>query len=238
MVRLPISVLSGTVPVKVLFEAIAKMKTTTRDRRRDQILDVAVQVLVERGYRDTTMLEVARRAAASKETLYAWFGNKTGLFEAVIRRNAEAVQAVLSTHLEDATPPQRVLEDFGRALLALLLGDSAVAINQAAISEAHCDPVLAECLARSGRDATLPAFIGFLKRQCDLGVLRADRPQQAAEDFLGLLLADLQVRRLLGLVPAPEAAEVADRAARASRAFLSLYGTGCGFADPVERCDE
>jgi AcrR family transcriptional regulator len=76
------------------------MKAASRDKRRDEILDVAIEVLSERGYRDASMLEVARRASASKETLYAWFGDKGGLFEAVIRRNAQAVQAVLARHLE------------------------------------------------------------------------------------------------------------------------------------------
>ena len=36
------------------------------------------------------MAAVAERAGSSKETLYAWFGGKQGLFTALIRRQAEA----------------------------------------------------------------------------------------------------------------------------------------------------
>lgn len=201
-----------------------KMKTDSRDRRRDEIMDVAVEILAERGYRDTTMLEVARRAAASKETLYSWFASKAGLFEAVIRRNAEAVQAMLNRHLADDAPVDVVLAEFGSALLDLLLGDNAVAINRAAIAEARSDPTLAECLGRHGREATLPAFLRYLERQETLGALRIDAPGEAAETFLGLLLGDLQVRRLLGLVPPLERAETEARASRAAHAFLWLYG--------------
>jgi AcrR family transcriptional regulator len=46
------------------------------------------ELLVERGYGGTTMAAVAERAGSSKETLYAWFGSKQGLFTAVIRRQA------------------------------------------------------------------------------------------------------------------------------------------------------
>ena len=201
------------------------MATATRDRRRDAIMDIAVDVLADRGYRDTTMLEVAKRASASKETLYSWFGSKRGLFEAVIRRNAETVQDVLAEQLIADARPERVLMAFGQALLSLLLGDSAVAINRAAISEARSDPALADSLAEAGRGATLPAFVGFLEHQRDRGVLSLDAADDAAEQFIGLLVGDLQVQRLLGLLPALQEAEIAARATRAATAFIRLYGT-------------
>ena len=124
-------------------------------------MDAAVAVLSAKGYRDASMLDVARRIGASKETLYHWFGDKRGLYEAVIRRNAEIVQAVLARHLEDDTPAEQALPEFGIALLQLLLGDDAVAINRAAISEARADPMLGKTLAAAGRNTTLPAFRGL-----------------------------------------------------------------------------
>jgi len=199
------------------------MKAASRDKRRDEILKVAVVVLSERGYHNASMLEVARRASASKETLYAWFGDKRGLFEAVIRRNAQAAQAVLAGHLEGDAPVEHVLVDFGRALLQLLLGDSAVAINRAAISEARSDSRLAQILTSAGREATMPSFIRFLELQRKRGALKVEDPSQAAEDFLGLLLGDTQIRRLLGLVAAPKKAQIEARAARAAKNFLRLY---------------
>lgn len=205
------------------------MKASSRDRRRDEILDHAVQVLAERGYRDASMLEIAKRAAASKETLYAWFGDKQGLFEAVIRRNAETVQGVLHGHLESDASPEAALPEFGRVLYALLLGDSAVAINRAAIAEARAEPRLAETLARAGRDATLPAFLRYLEQQQARGTLQLDTtPEEAAEVYLGLLLGDRQVRRLLGRVPAPTKEEIDARATAATRRFLRLYKASKG----------
>ncbi len=201
------------------------MKAASRDRRRNEIMDIAIEVLAERGYRGTSMLEVARRAAASKETLYTWFGDKRGLFEAIIRRNAETVQSVLAGHLEGSAPIEQALTDFGRALLVLLLGDSAVAINRAAIAQAPSDPTLARILANAGREATLPNFIRFIELHRRHGALHFDTATVAAADFLGLLLGDAQVRRLLGLVPVPKKVEIEARSAHAAQAFLSLYAT-------------
>ena len=200
------------------------MKAETREKRRNEILDAALAVLAERGYRDASMLEVARRASASKETLYTWFGDKQGLFDALIRRNAAAVGAVVDRHLECDLPVEQALADFGEALLGLLLGDDAVAINRAAVSEAASDPTLARTLASAGRDSVLPGFVRLLRRHAEQNRLRFADPERAAEDFLGLLLGDAQVRRLLGIAPTPPAAEIAARAAHATRGFLRLYG--------------
>ena len=200
------------------------MKEPDRAGRRDRILDVAVAALAEYGYRDTTMLEVARRASASKETLYAWFGNKPGLFQAVIERNAEAVRDVVEGHLDGNAPVEAALTDFGKALAGLLLGESAVAINRAAISEARTAPILARILSESGREATLPVFIRYLERCRSRGVLDFDDPEEAAETFIGLLLGDAQVRRLLGVTTTPTSARLRTRAKLASRKFLLLYG--------------
>ncbi len=200
------------------------MKEPDRAGRRDRILDVAVAALAEYGYRDTTMLEVARRASASKETLYAWFGNKPGLFQAVIERNAETVRDVVEGHLDGDAPVEAALTDFGKALAGLLLGESAVAINRAAISEARTAPALARILSEAGREATLPVFIRYLERCRSRGVLDFDDPREAAETFIGLLLGDAQVRRLLGAMATPTSDRLRTRAKLASRKFLLLYG--------------
>ena len=200
------------------------MKEPDRAQRRDAILDAATAILREKGYRDTTMLEVARRVSASKETLYAWFGSKSGLFQAVIRRNADTVRTVLQGHLDGDAPVETALTDVGRALAGLLLGDGAVAINRAAISEARSEPVLARILVETGREATLPFFVRYLERCRERNLLDFDDPWEAAETFLGLLLGDKQVRRLLGVVDTPDAGEIETRAGQAAVKFLRLYG--------------
>ena len=47
---------------------------------------------------------------------------------------------------------------------------------------------------------------------------------ETAETFIGILLGDAQVRRLLGVTEAPGAAEIQRRAMLAARRFLLLYG--------------
>lgn len=170
------------------------------------------------------MLEVAQRASASKETLYTWFGDKLGLFEAVIRRNAARTRVAVNGYRDSEVPVESVLTDFGRTLLAVLLDENTVAIDRAAVSEARSAPSLAKSVAKLGRGSTLHTFAAYLEQCRACGVLQIDDVHDAAETFLALLLGDAHTRRLLGLTETPSEASIEDKAERAVRKFLRLYG--------------
>ena len=169
------------------------------------------------------MLEVARRSSASKETLYAWFGDKLGLFEAVMRRNAGLVRVALNGHLDGQTSVEAALTDFGRALAGHVLCDNAVAVTRAAISEARSGPSLANSLFKSAHDPISRAFVRYLDQCQARGVLHIQDSNEAVENFVGLLLGDAQTRRLLGVMDAPSEADIDDRAKQAAQRFLRLY---------------
>jgi AcrR family transcriptional regulator len=193
--------------------------------RREEILEVALFVLAERGYRGASMLEIARRARASKETLYAWFGSKRGLFEELVGWQAERVDAVIAPNLaRDGEDPSEVLRAFALELQRLLLGERAVVINRAAISEATSDPTLARILAARGRGSVVPKLERYLEGQRERGRLDFEEVGTAIEALIGLAIGDRQVRRLLGALSMPGAEEMEVHAERAMRAFLALFG--------------
>ena len=193
--------------------------------RREEILNVALSVLAERGYRGASMIEIAKRAQASKETLYAWFGDKRGLFEELVRWQAERLEAVLGPSLErDADEPSEVLRGFAVELQRLLLGERSVVINRAAISEAPTNPTLAKILAAQGRDSIVPKLERYLESRRAQGRLKFEGVGTAVDALIGLAIGDQQVRRLLGVLPMPEPEQIEARAGRAVRGFLSLFG--------------
>src|ERR671913_2439628 len=193
--------------------------------RREEILGVALSVLAERGYRGASTREIARRAHASKETLYAWFGDKHGLFEELVRWQAERIGAAVEPRLEPgAEEPSEVLRAFAVELQRLLLGDRAVVINRAAISEATTDPTFAGALAAQGRDSIVPQLERYLEEQRERGVLEFEDAGSAVDALIGLAIGDQQVRRLLGVLPRPGPEQIESRAERAAGQFLALFG--------------
>ena len=230
-----VTVPSGTVSVKgwaevfleILLGEISSEERGWKERRREEILVAALEVLEERGYREASMREVAARARASKETLYSWFGSKSGLFEALISWQAERIDAALSRSLEGyGEDPAGVLRSFAVELSRLLLGERAVIINRAAISEAHADPSLARILAARGRESVTPRLARYLEAQKNAGTLDFPDAGTAVETLIGLTITDRQVRRLLGTLPEPDERELQSRAQRAVDDFIKLYAPG------------
>jgi AcrR family transcriptional regulator len=193
--------------------------------RREEILEVALSVLAERGYRGASMREIAERAQASKETLYSWFGNKRELFEELVGWQAERVDAVIAPSLErDGDDPCEVLRSFALELQRLLLGERSVVINRAAISEVTSDPTFAQILATQGRGSVVPKLVGYLEGQRERGQLHFEEAEVAIDALIGLAIGDQQVRRLLGVLPMPGPKQIEARAERAVEQFLKLFG--------------
>lgn len=199
------------------------MQTDRRAARETEILEAAFAVLIARGFAGATMQEVARAANASKETLYSWFGDKRGLFGALVAANAVEAKAALQTALQSGAATGPALEAFGVALLTLLTGDRAVAMNRAAAADAAQGAVLGQTLAASGREAVLPLLVALIAAAQARGAVAIDDDRAAAETFLGLLLGDLPIRRVIGVAPMPTPEEIQARAVRAADQWRRLF---------------
>ena len=66
-----------------------------RKERRQQLVNVACPVFAERGYDATSLEEIAERAGVSRPILYSHFGDKQGLFEAVVGMQIAMVESVV-----------------------------------------------------------------------------------------------------------------------------------------------
>jgi AcrR family transcriptional regulator len=196
------------------------MKESRRADRRVQIEAAAQAVLIERGYAGASMLDVAKRAKASNETLYRWYGDKNGLFAAIVTNNASAGMTYLESALTQDGPLAEKLVRFGEVLLRGILSDSAIELNRAAAADATGE--LGKTIATYGRDTVVPMLEKLLARQSELGIFES--ASDAAETFLFLLIGDMQARRAIGQLPEPEAAACRKYAQKATERFLILAG--------------
>lgn len=198
------------------------MREDLRSKRRAQIADATYELLEEKGYSGTSMLSIARKSRASNETLYAWYGDKVGLFKALIEQNSEEIRLLLE---EAHTTPQQsfsqTLDMLGPMLLDLLLGNRAVALNRAAASDATGE--LGRTLAETGRARNLPLIGDVFEDARKKGEITFEHLEDALGTYIGLLVGDLQIRRAIGALKEPTPAENAKRAQRSTALFLRLY---------------
>ena len=80
-----------------------------RAERERQILDAAIAVFGERGYRNSSMDQVAERVGVTKPVLYTHFGSKDGLLLACIARARAELLEVTSAAAASASAPEEML---------------------------------------------------------------------------------------------------------------------------------
>lgn len=197
-----------------------RLPAAERERRREAVLDAAEAVMLEVGYEQATMLAIAQRAGASKETLYSWFGNRDGLVSALIERSADQSAAAIDAALSSEQPVRETLVGFGTGLVTLLTGPTSIAMNHAAMQSQD----LAARLLASGRYRVGPLVEQYFTERAADGDLQVADAADAFEVFYGLLIRDTQIRVLLGEA-APRRSAINRRAGKAVDQFLQLYGT-------------
>lgn len=199
------------------------MREEKRSLRQQQIEAAAYEVLEAKGYGGTSMQGIAKRARASNETLYNWYGDKQGLFQALVTRNAEEVKSHLEAELETDHEALSILGTLGPKLLNLLTGDRAVALNRAAAADSSGE--LGATLSKAGREAIFPLLEKVLLRAQQEGQLHFDASEEAVGLYLDLLIGDQQIRRVVGRLPAPTEEFCVARSQRAvSHLCLLLSG--------------
>lgn len=200
------------------------MKTNKQNERRAQIEAAAYDLLEKKGFSGTSMLAIAKAAKASNETLYRWYGDKTGLFAALVASNVEGIGQLLTEAMAQQDDPLETLQTLAPQLLKMLTSEQAIALNRAAAADTT--GTLGAAISQGGRDRVGPLIAELVSRAIEAGQITAPSPRVAAEWYIALVVGDAQIRRVIGAVPEPSEAHVAQLAETRFSTFLRLVTPG------------
>ena len=190
---------------------------------RRRIMEAAFSAFTERGFAETSTLEIATRARASKRELYAEFGSKQDMLVACIRERAERLKLPVDLpDISDRANLERALVAFGTRLLREVSDPTVVAVFRLAISEAFRAPEVAQVLNDVAFATSRGALREIMHRATAAGLVDGD-PAAAAEQFFGLLWGSQLLGLLLNISERPSAREIAARAEKAASALLLAY---------------
>lgn len=185
------------------------MINQTKLIRQNEIEQAAYELLDEYGYEGISMLKIAKRAKASNETLYKWYGDKRGLFSQLVKNNSQNVQDFLESEIDLQQITHDMLLPLGIKLLNLLLSPRAIALNRAAAGDASGK--LGQQLAASGRKTIMPLIVTIFDHIAQENKLTGS-PNDLAELYLRLLVGDWQIRRVTGAMDEISSIEMTNRA--------------------------
>ena len=194
------------------------------DKRR-ALLDGALAVFSADGYSRASVDNLARAAGVSTRTLYNHFGDKAGLFEAVIVDSAHRVAAAqiitVQRLLGRIVDIEADLIEFGRAWAtpSAQYAPHFALVRQITADADHIPRAAVEAWQHAGPLPVRTEIAEHLRRIAENGHLSIDDPEVAAVHLIALVNAG---RSFHGPVPAPieEIHRLADAGARA---FLRGY---------------
>ncbi|WP_428697782.1 TetR/AcrR family transcriptional regulator [Stappia sp.] len=193
--------------------------------RQNEVLASALRLVVDGGEKALTTAAVARAANCSKESLYRWFGDRDGLLAAIVAHQAAKVRVPSESAGELTAAEFRArLVTFAEDLLSVLAGDTSLALNRLAISQASREGApLGRLLLERGRERISTRARVLLEAGRGQGHVTFGDPTEAYRTLYGLIVRDAHGRWLLGQPPGGADADFAGQAVRAIDQFLTLH---------------
>ncbi|MGD8319196.1 MAG: TetR/AcrR family transcriptional regulator [Gemmatimonadota bacterium] len=167
-------------------------------KRRELFLEAATEAFSRNGYEGTSLQDIVAEAGGSLATLYRMFGNKEGLFQAVIDHKFQSVFGQGDTLKVEGHSTREVLTELGMALLEMMLSEAAVAMHRLMITQANRTSALREGFMEMAPDRAKNALADYFSVEVGAKRLVMEDCETSAVQFIGMVKGDILMRRLLG----------------------------------------
>ncbi|MCI0663893.1 MAG: TetR/AcrR family transcriptional regulator [Acidobacteria bacterium] len=171
-------------------EIKAGLRMTAQDRRQ-QIIDVALKLFSEKGFRGTTTKEIALAAGINEAIIFRHFATKSDLYAAIIDQKASSsyIQAVHNAfkEAEKTGDDQKLFQSVAYNLLEFHeKDDTAMRMLLYSALERH---ELAESIFRNHISKTHGQLADYVKMRINEGVFRRVDPIIAVRGFMGMVIS-------------------------------------------------
>lgn len=168
-----------------------------KDARPGEIITAALRVWAERGFADTRLEDIARRAGIAKGTIYLYFPSKEALFEAALKDRLVAMMdraGAMAQGFDGSTAD--LLDGFFAEIHAQLTEGGSVAFLRIMLTEGHRFPELVALY----RTVVIRRGIDTIRAILARGVARGELRPGAEDTDPRLIIAPAVVGALWAMV--------------------------------------
>ena len=152
-------------------------RTRQADRRRSALIEAALRLFAERGFRATTIADIASATGTAHGLVYHYFSSKEELLEAVLDRYAFLPQLRVLLEVSPDRPASEVLTEIAIGLSAMLRDRPEVL--RLVVTESSTNPIVAGALAHVTEEG-LALLTDYLRARIVAGELRIHDPSVPA----------------------------------------------------------
>ncbi len=164
--------------------------------RRNQILEAALNVFAEKGFKGATNQDIADKAGISPGLIYRYFKSKEDLLFSILEARVAPTGFPLPLEQMQTFPPEQVMPMLAHYGLSRLDNQDIINIFKVFVGEAVYSEHI-RTLANANINRLMDTLARYLAAQMDLGRLRRADPLLCAQTFLAGLMATLVRRRFL-----------------------------------------
>jgi TetR/AcrR family transcriptional regulator, cholesterol catabolism regulator len=143
------------------------------DQRRSELIEVALRLFAERGFRATTIADIATATGTAHGLVYHYFGSKDELLEAVLDRYTFLPRLRDLLAVSPDRPASEVLSEIAIGLSAMLRDRPE--ILRLVVTESPTNPIVAGALAHVAEEG-LALLTEYLRARIVAGELRIHDP--------------------------------------------------------------
>lgn len=192
------------------------------EKRRRAMLEAARRLFLEKGFDGVSVDDIIAAAGGSKATLYGYFGDKQGLFAALINDVARDILEGITVDVT-ASDPRIALTRLGTAYCTRVLSDPVLSLYRLAVAEVRRFPEIAAAFWSAGPKQTRAALAAYLATATRAGRLTVADPESAANLFFAMLL-ERHLAIALGVSDPPTPRQIDGIVATAVEIFLRSFG--------------
>lgn len=203
-----------------MIRATVSPRAQRQQDRREEILRAATEVFFDAGFAGASIDDVVAKVGGSKRTIYRYFGNKEGLFEAIVTELSAETMGPLSENEVRRHDLETTLSDVGLHYLHVVMSPAALKLYRLAVAEGERFPELAKVFFESGPGRASARLAAVLDEMREPWSIAVDDSGRAAEQFFGMLRDDLHLKVVLGIREPPDRPESEATVRQAVAVFL------------------
>lgn len=158
-------------------------------QRHEELLNVALDIFLERGFDQSTVEDIATAVGMSKRTVYARYEDKAALFKAAVRRAIERytipraeIEAIAKGDLEQS------LTRIAHVRISNLATPIATKLQRILIAQTYRFPELFTAAFEEGAGPTVDFLTDLFAHHIAIGEISTPDPRRAAIAFLSLVV--------------------------------------------------
>lgn len=184
---------------------------------------MAAALFLKKGYDNVSIDEIIGVVGGSKATIYAWFGGKEGLFDAVVKQKCEDVTLAIAVDAKGSLDAQ--LTAIGRSFLAMVLSPPILEFHRLMVSIGRTFPHAGRLFFETGPMSAYNVVASWIAKHQKDGRIVDEDPYRLAVLFLDMLIGEHQLGWLTSMPRAARREKIEETVRIAVKVFLGGCAT-------------